>query len=87
ITDMQESAMFSENEKSEMFELYKKLMIMHNSSLLLEISSDEKKEAEFIAETAKEWDSIKKKMTNVVENMKESWRKEIKLTDDIGYLG
>ncbi|MCX6706673.1 MAG: hypothetical protein NT001_00855, partial [Candidatus Woesearchaeota archaeon] len=87
ISDLYECKVFTDDDKKSMFETYKKLMIMHNSALIAEIESDDRKTAEFISDSVKKWPSIKKEVLSVVRKMKESWTKDIEISEDIGYLG
>lgn len=87
LADLYECKIFTENDKKSMFETYKRLMIMHDSVLIAEIESDDKKTAELISDCVKKWPQIKKDVLVVVQKMKDSWTKNIDISEDIGYLG
>ena len=87
IADMHESSTFTEDEKKEIFELYKKLMIMHDDAVILMIESDEKAESRFIQETMKDWPDLKSSVAVIVRKMRDSWKQDVDLKEDIGYMG
>lgn len=87
ISDLYECKVFTDDDKKEMFELFKKLMVIHNTMLLVEVDPNEKKEAEFISDVFSKWPALKKGIMNVVEKMKGSWSKDINISEDLGYLG
>ena len=87
ISDLYECKIFTDNDKKGMFETYKKLMIMHDSALIAEIESDDRKTAAFISDSFRKWPSLKKDVLAVVGKMKDSWIKDIDISEDIGYLG
>ena len=87
ISDMHESGAFTEAEKKSMFDLYKKLMMVHDNALILEIDQDEKAEAAFIRDMHMKWKDLRKEMVSIVTKMRDSWKKDVDLKEDIGYLG
>jgi len=58
-------------------ELYGKLGKMEIEVIWLDNQYDEKKEAEFINKTYKEWQEIKKDMDKLIDSFKRSWKKKI----------
>src|SRR3989344_1228252 len=59
---MVESRVFSEEEKQNMAELYKKLMYYEKESLILDVESDDKQSTKYINEVLNDWTEIKKKL-------------------------
>jgi hypothetical protein len=87
LCDMLECRVFSDEEKSKMFNLYKKLMFLDRLSVEVSIDEDDSKSSEFINEVWKQWDDVKKEFLVVVKKMKESWLKETDIKEELGYLG
>ncbi len=88
IAEMNECREFSEADKKRIFELYKRIMIIHNYLLMLEVDRDEKAEAEFISSAFKKWPSIKQEIKSIISKMRDSWQKEVEdLKEDVGYVG
>ena len=77
---------FTDNEKQNLSDNYKKLMMYERESLLLDVNSDEKKDVGYINKIWKEWQVFKKDMINIAEKMKSSWEKEDKPFKD-SYFG
>jgi len=87
LCDTYECAVFSDEEKNEMFSLYKKLMFFNRFSTETSIGEDDKKSSEFINEIWNQWNDIKKELSIYIKRLKESWLKEIKIKTELGYLG
>ena len=84
---MHESRIFEENEKKEMFEFYKKLMILNRHSVEVSLENNGKEEASFINDFMNEWEKIKSELLFYVRMIKDSWKAETDIKEDIGYLG
>ncbi len=84
---MHESRIFEENEKKEMFEFYKKLMILNRHSVEVSLENNGKEEASFINDFMNEWEKIKSELLFYVRRIKDSWKAETDIKEDIGYLG
>ena len=82
-----ESSFFSDSKKQELFSLYKKFMSIERNSLKLDVTPDETGDVDFIKNLLKEWPSFKKEIEQVVNEMHESWLKEIKEESENKYLG
>ncbi|MFO8016743.1 MAG: hypothetical protein R6U32_06570 [Candidatus Woesearchaeota archaeon] len=90
ISELQECKQFSDEEKEKMFGLYKRLMLIHNTAALAGIECDDRKDAEFISSTFREWQGIKKQMITIAEKIKDAWKDDADISDikdEIGYLG
>jgi len=83
---MQEAKYFTDNEKSEMSKIYKKIVSIERASNVLDIESSEKEESSFIIATYKEFKSIKKEIKSITEKMVNSWNKE-DMPESEGYFG
>ena len=70
-----------------MFEFYKKLMILSRHSVEISLMDNNKEEANFINDFINEWGKIKTEMLSYITKMKDSWKKETDIKEDLGYLG
>lgn len=84
---MHESRTFEEEDKRKMFDFYKRLMILSRRSVEVSLESDEKEEASFINEFMNEWKKIKSELLFYARRIKDSWKAETDIKEDIGYLG
>ncbi|MBW2999182.1 hypothetical protein KY339_00790 [Candidatus Woesearchaeota archaeon] len=87
ICNLSECKGFGEEEKTELFEVYKKIMVLTKDSQLASIRAEEKEHADFTISVFKDWKKIKQKMIYVLDRMKSSWKSETTLKDELGYLG
>jgi hypothetical protein len=72
--EMYESKFFSEKENKEILELYEKLLELDRKALLLNISSTDAKEAEYIKTVYKKLPAIIKKVSFIIEKTDKSWK-------------
>ncbi|MEK6946107.1 MAG: hypothetical protein AABX32_00715 [Nanoarchaeota archaeon] len=87
LSAMHESRVFEDDEKKEAFDLYRKLMFLSRRAVELSLNGSEKDEAEFINIFFSEWKPIKEELKKYLNKMKESWKTETDIKEDIGYLG
>ena len=87
ISAIHESRFFDDYEKKKIYELYRKLMILNRRSAELSLVNSEKDEAEFISGFFSEWKPIKEELKKYLNKIKESWKTETDIKEDIGYLG
>jgi len=87
LTSMHEYRSLNDEEKDKIYNLYKKLMIIERSSMLLKLNQNEKKEAEFISNVLKEWSNIKKELSYFIGKIEDSWKKETSIKEDLKYFG
>ena len=87
ISSIHESRFFDDYEKKEMYEIYRKLMVMSRKTAELSLASNEREEAEFANEFFSEWKPISEELRKYLKKMKESWKTETDIKEDIGYLG
>lgn len=87
LTSMYEIRFFSDDEKDDMYKMFKKLMKFNREIAELLLNADEKKEAEFLSSFLNEWPNIKKELIAYIIKMKESWEKESTIKEDLGYFG
>ncbi len=86
IIGMFEIKSFSDEEKKEISEIYKKIMIHEREALTLDVNPDEKKEVDYINNLMKNWIYFKKELIRITEKMKNSWMQEDKSEKD-NYFG
>ena len=72
--EMYESKFFSEKEKEEILEMYEKLLELDRKALLLNISSTDAKEAEYIKTVFKKLPTIIKRISFIIEKTDKSWK-------------
>lgn len=87
LTGMYECNIFNSEEKKEMFQTFRKLVFYHRHYLQNDLDYDEDKAALFIKEFWQEWPSIKNKLNNTLEKMKEVWMQENAEQTDEAYFG
>jgi hypothetical protein len=87
LRSMHEARFFEEQDKKDIYELYKKLMGISRESFEVSLKRDEKEEALFINKVFDEWKELKINLLRVVNKMKDSWKKETDIKEDLGYLG
>lgn len=87
MANLQESKDFTNKEKQEMYELYKKLMIASRSSLEHGLTGNDRDNAEFISEVMKDWGKTKEHMLFFVRKMKHSWSKSLHVEGEQSYFG
>ena len=84
---MHETRHFDDVEKKRMFDLYRKLMDFNRRSIENSLGHDEGSEAGLINDFFDEWKGIKKELLRFVKKMRDSWKTETDIKEDIGYLG
>ena len=87
LSSMYEVRFFTDDEKNDMYHLFKKMMKANREIGELLLGNDEREQAEFVNNFFQEWIVIKKKLKGFIGKMKESWGKDTGIEEDIGYLG
>jgi len=87
LSTMYEVRYFSDDEKNDIYTLFKKLMKANRSIIGLILVSDEKKQTDFLKDFLNEWQDMKKELINHIGKMKDSWEKESTIEEDLGYFG
>lgn len=82
-----ESSFFGDEEKRELSEFYKKLMILERRSLLLDVTSTESDDVKYILELFGKWSEFKKVMSEVVNKMQDIWKKKDEQNVEGNYFG
>lgn len=87
ISSMYEIRFFSDNEKNEMYMLFKKMMKHYRQAIELVLSNEAKEQAQFLNDFFSEWMEMKNRLRAYIGKMKESWEKETSIQEDLGYFG
>ena len=87
ISTMYEVRYFSDEEKNEMYNLFKILMKSNRHIIELILINDVKSQTEFLNNFFVDWLTMKKELINYLDKMKESWEKESTIEEDLGYFG
>ena len=87
INNLYECKEFNDEEKGDIFKLYKRLMVLNRWSAKVNITHIDEEEAEFINESYKELKELKSQLVNIMEKLKESWKKDTDIQEDLGYMG
>ena len=87
LVDLYESRVFSEEEKSKLFELYKRLMVSDRKAAELSVLNEEKLDAAFLKLFLTEWKTLKPKIAEFTRRLSESWEKETEEGEQAGYMG
>ncbi len=87
IVCMFECKAFDDDEKLEIYDMFRKMMSLVRSSAELSLECDDKKEAEFISELSEEWDKLKPKLMEKISKMRKSWQKKIDIKETQEYFG
>jgi len=87
LSAMHESRVFEDDEKKRHTAFTLKLMFLSRRIVELSLNGSEKEEAEFISGFFSEWKPIKEELKKYLNKMKESWKTETDIKEDIGYLG
>lgn len=87
LSSMYEIRFFSDDEKDNMYNLFKKLMEANRNILELVLENNEKKQADFLKKFSIEWLDMKKELVFYIAKMKESWKKQSTIEEDVAYFG
>ena len=87
ISSMYEVRYLSEDEKNDMYILFKKMMKAERNIVEVVLRNDEKQQAELLNSFFNEWLDMKKGLIGCIGKIKESWGKDSSIEEDVGYLG
>ena len=73
--------------KKNVLEIYKNIMKKIRSALELSLDHSEEKEAAFVKELFDNWAALKPKLKKFVSGLKETWKKDIDITEKLEYMG
>lgn len=85
---MYENYFFSEEERSDCFEIYKKLMDLSRKSDLIMLTEDDEANAEFIKSFLNTFEQIKDDLQKIMQKQKDSWLQDSEINNKVlGYFG
>ena len=84
---MHETGFFDEGEKKQMYDLYRNMMNFNRQSVEILLENNEKDQADFINNFLKEWREIKNELLGFIKKMRSSWKTDVDIEEDVGYLG
>ena len=87
LSHLYESEAFSDDERKNIFELYKKVSYYHTKLLINDFEHDEESAAKLINTTFKKWTDIKKEFLKILDKVREAWKNEKKSKLELGYFG
>jgi coenzyme F420-reducing hydrogenase alpha subunit len=87
LVNLYECRFMSDEEKKEVQELYKKVMILNRKALRFSLDYDEKEYSSFIKDSFKEWKEIKNSLLKFITVIEKGWEKETNIKEDLVYLG
>src|SRR3989338_1868337 len=87
ITNMYESRAFSEAEKKEAFDAFRRIMFWKRAALEASIIGEDKADAEFISGFVTEWSGLKGCVIEAVKKAKNSWENDSEPSEKLGYFG
>ena len=82
-----EAESFDEEEKKNVFELFKKISCMNKELIITDLDYDEKKAANQIIKTLDEWKVHKPELLKIVNKTRASWKNKKKTRLDLEYFG
>jgi hypothetical protein len=88
LSGLHECKFFNDDEKTELFELYRKLMAHIRQCDILNLDSSDEDEAAFIRDLFKDWSNLESQLRAVIIKLKKAWvDEEVSKKDIIGYFG
>ncbi|MBI5391253.1 hypothetical protein HZB02_07220 [Candidatus Woesearchaeota archaeon] len=87
VWDLYESRLLTEQQKTKIFQTYRKLMMFLRSSLILSIIEDEAKDAAFLSAALKEWLSLHEELLHIADHIKQAWKTEESYKSVLDYMG
>lgn len=87
LIEMVEAKCFDYDDRSQIFELHKKLLLLQKDILELDLLQDEKTDVDFIKKITEQWSSIRKEMLPNVRKLKDCWKETKEIRETLAYLG
>ena len=87
ITSMHECTSCTQEEKEQLAELFREIMLVHRALLEAEYAQDLEQDAKIINETLEQWPALRKKTLNFVKKMKTAWKETTEVKEILEYLG
>lgn len=87
LSSMHEARFFSDEERSEVFVIYRRLMFLNRMSVECSIGDNEEKSSDFIRKSFEEWKDMEKDLSKIAKRSKEIWLKDTDIKEELGYMG
>ncbi len=87
LSSMYECNAFNDDDKKDVFDIYKRLLYLHRKQNLLELEFEDASGIEFIKQSFSEWKELKKQIEKLMIKMQDSWNKKSEKKGDPGYFG
>ncbi|MFH0874833.1 MAG: hypothetical protein V1859_02760 [archaeon] len=87
LSNLCESRHITEEQKEVAYQNFKALMMLYRQSNEISLINTEEKNAEFIRDFYSKWQEIKKELKILYSILKESWKIETSIKEDLSYLG
>lgn len=87
ISDMQECHIFNEEEKNKVYSLFKKFMFFRHLSTEASIECTDESNADFINSAFEEWNKMKPEIKDIVQKLRECWKKDTSIHEVLNYMG
>ncbi|MFW6283554.1 MAG: hypothetical protein ACOC1P_05905 [Minisyncoccales bacterium] len=87
LVHMYEAKVFNDDEKNDIFNLYKRFLYLERFSIETQIIDGEEKMSEWINLAFKEWMELKPKILDIIIRLKESWTHDDDIADTASYCG
>lgn len=84
---LHEASMFTDTEKSEVFEIYRRLLFLHRSYVLAELTISDADYARFVKLIDKEWPPLKKRMMGILKRQVALWESAQTRKNHLSYFG
>ena len=87
LSSMYEAHHINDQQKNQLYFLFKKLMNILRKSNLVSINNTDELNAEFIKNSYNEWSSLKTEVEKHIKRLSEAWKKETDIKNDYSYFG
>ena len=87
LSSMYEAHYINDQQRNQLYMLFKKLMHILRKSNLVSINNTNELNAEFIKNSYNEWSSFKDEVEKHIKRLSEAWKKETDIKNDYSYFG
>ncbi|MBI2137108.1 hypothetical protein HYU12_01170 [Candidatus Woesearchaeota archaeon] len=87
LANMYESRVFSESDKRDVFEVFRRLMFWRREALRVYLKNDDSSNAVFVSAFVQEWKGLKLKLLEIAGKAKDSWESDSEQSEKLGYFG
>jgi len=78
---------FQEDSKKYTFDIFSQIMQIIRKSALLRLNEDDKDNAQFISDIFREWQDIKKPLTQLLHKVESAWKEDNNIKQKLEYFG